>query len=232
MNLGTENRKKTVAAGALGVGALIAIYFIYSNLFGSDTPAPAHPPVITSAAGPATAGTTTTTTPAGSTRTVTGANATAGLGVAPGVPAARVVATGAAGLDPTLDQVAMLRTESLVYGGTGRNIFSATYTPPVALPKNVPPARVKAPSAPPPPPVPTGPPPPPPPPPINLKFFGTVKHHDGRVQAFFLGGDDVYLANQGDIVARKYKIVSVGPTSARVEDLQNNNTQTLPLQMQ
>jgi hypothetical protein len=50
------------------------------------------------------------------------------------------------------------------------------------------------------------------------------------MQAFFLSGDDVYLASEGDIVARKYKIVSISPNSARVEDLQNNNTQALPLQ--
>ena len=38
----------------------------------------------------------------------------------------------------------MLRTESLVYAGNGRNIFSAIYTPPVEIPKDVPSARPNA----------------------------------------------------------------------------------------
>ena len=49
-------------------------------------------------------------------------------------------------------------------------------------------------------------------------------------QAFLLSGEDVYLASQGDIVAHKYKIVSIAPNSVLVEDLTNSNTQTLPLQ--
>ena len=71
---------------------------------------------------------------------------------------------------------------------------------------------------------------PPPPPPINLKFFGTAKRGAGKMQAFLLQGEDVYLAAEGDIVARKYKIVSISNNSIRVTDLQNDNTQTLPLQ--
>jgi hypothetical protein len=121
----------------------------------------------------------------------------------------------------------MLRTESLVYSGTGRNIFSATYTAPIELPKNVPSAR---PSAVAPPVVPTGPPPPPPPPPINLKYFGTAVRANGLRQAFLLQGEDVYLAAVGDIVARKYRIVNISPTNIQVEDLVYNDTQSIPLQ--
>jgi hypothetical protein len=45
-----------------------------------------------------------------------------------------------------------------------------------------------------------------------------------------LQGEDVYLAAEGDIVGRKYKIVSISANTIQVMDLQNNNTQTLPLQ--
>jgi hypothetical protein len=94
---------------------------------------------------------------------------------------------------------------------------------------NVPAARPTGPV------VPVVPPPPPtcPPscPPINLKFFGTAVRSNGVRQAFLLQGEDVYLASQGDIVARKYKIVSISMNSIQVEDLTNQNTQTLPLQM-
>jgi hypothetical protein len=233
---GAENRKKTILAGGLGAAALMSVIFIYTQLFGGNTPSssPAPQPVIvtpsatTSSSSAGSAGQTTSSAAAVGANGATGANG-GGLGVAPGVAATRLAST-SAGLDPTLHEAAMLRTESLVYSGTGRNIFSATYTPPAALviPKNVPPARPQ-PMAPAGPVVPPG---PPPPPPIELKFFGTAQRHKGRLQGFFLNGDDVYLAAEGDIVARKYKIVQISPTSARIEDLQNDNTQSVPLQSQ
>jgi hypothetical protein len=95
----------------------------------------------------------------------------------------------------------------------------------MVIPKNVPGARPGG--KPVGPPVPTG---PPPPPPINLKYFGTAVRVRGVQQAFLLDGEDVYLAAAGDIVARRYKIVSIDATSIQVEDLVNNDTQSLPLQ--
>jgi len=41
--------------------------------------------------------------------------------------------------------------------------------------------------------------------------------------------DNVYLANAGDIVLRRYKVIAVDAKSIQVEDMQNNNRQTLPL---
>jgi hypothetical protein len=52
----------------------------------------------------------------------------------------------------------------------------------------------------------------------------------GKKQAFLLQGEDVYMASQGDIVARKYKIVEILTSGIKVEDLSNANTQTIPLQ--
>jgi len=148
--------------------------------------------------------------------------------------AAKLVATTSASLDPTLDQVAMLRTESLLYSGAGRNIFSATYTPPApVIPRQMIPVRPTTQVAP----VYTPPPPPPtcPPscPPIPLKFFGTATYlKNGQKQAFLLQGEDVYLASTGDIVARKYKVGAITQNSVQITDLQNNNTQSLPFQSQ
>jgi hypothetical protein len=119
-----------------------------------------------------------------------------------------------------------------VYTGTGRNIFSAVYTPPAAvIPTKVPGVRTKpgpyvAP-APPPPPLPC----PPSCPPIPLKFFGTATR-GGLRQAFLLSGEDVYLASPGDIVARRYKVGTINGNSVSVEDLTNHFTQTLPLLVQ
>lgn len=221
MKAGAESRKKTITAGALGTVALGCIIYAYSALFGGDSSAPA--PTVAPASQPA--------HPVGAAPAQTAGTPTVNTGAQtasmPGVDAVKLAHTSAS-LDPTLDQTAMHRAESLVYSGTGRNIFSLTYTPPPPpMPKNVPPPRPKQVYTPPP--VPVG---PPPPPPINLKFFGTARRGNGPVQAFLLQGDNVYLASAGEIVAHKYKIVSINLNSIQVEDLQYNNTQTLPLQLQ
>lgn len=228
MKGGTENRKKTIAAGALGAGALVCAFFLAKEIFGG----PDTPPPVTAVAVAGPSSTAPKPSP-GSTRTVDPNLQPTSQpgGVAPGVQAQRLARVNST-LDPTLDQVAMLRTESLVYTGNGRNIFSAIYTPPVPTQKIIVPNITARPPLPPPPtPCPPACPPPPPPPPINLKFFGTAQRPNGTRQAFLLSGDDVYLASQGDIVARKYKIVTVNANSLSVTDLTNNNTQTLPLQM-
>jgi hypothetical protein len=209
-----KDKKTIVVVSIFGV-----LVFAYNTFFGGS-PNPAATPVPVSA--PVATHSNSSTARTGSSSN----NARTGLGVAPGV-AATMMASTSSSLDPMLDEAAMLRTESLVYSGTGRNIFSATYTAPIELPKNVPSAR---PSAVAPPVVPTGPPPPPPPPPINLKYFGTAVRANGLRQAFLLQGEDVYLAAVGDIVARKYRIVNISPTNIQVEDLVYNDTQSIPLQ--
>jgi hypothetical protein len=209
---GAENRKKTIMAGALGAVALCCLFYMYNALFGG-----------TSAPPPAPAVTVPPQTSPKSSSSASSQNGNAGLVVAPGIAATKMASTSSS-LDPTLEESAMLRTESLIYSGSGRNIFSSTYVAEAALPTDVPKPRPDlTPTGPL---VPAG---PPPPPPINLKFFGTATRANGQKQAFLLNGEDVYLASAGDIVARKYKIVSIGTTSIQVEDLQNDNTQTLPL---
>ncbi len=219
MRTGAENRKKTIAAGALGAVALVCIFIIYNSLFGgTSTPPPTVAPINT----PAHA----TRAAAAPTQATAQTPANAAHTSMPGVDAVKLASTSAS-LDPTLDEAAMHRTENLVYSGTGRNIFSLTYTPPPPpMPSKVPSPRPKPIVLPP---APVG---PPPPPPINLKFFGTAKRANGPLQAFLLQGDNVYLASAGEIVAHKYKIVSINLNSIQVEDLQYNNTQTLQLQMQ
>ncbi len=212
MKGGAENRRKTIIAGALGAVALCCLIYMYNALFGgSSAPPPTPTPVVSAPPAPKSSTSSSSQGPA------------PGATIAPGIAAKKMASTSSS-LDPTLDESAMLRTESLVYSGNGRNIFSAIYTPEVEIPKNVPGARIHTVAEPPP--APTG---PPPPPPINLRFFGTAVRANGVKQAFLLNGEDVYLASAGDIVARKYKIVSIGTSNIQVEDLQNNNTQTLPL---
>jgi hypothetical protein len=88
-------------------------------------------------------------------------------------------------------------------------------------------------------PKPAPPPPPPPPPPtvaaIPLKFYGFVNpKKTGDKRAFFLDGEDIIVAREGDMIKKRYKIVHIGVSSAVVEDTQaaaqaQNNPQTLPL---
>lgn len=218
MKGGAENRRKTITAGALGAVALCCLLYAYNTFFGGAS-APVTPPSLGAAS--------TSAPPARAANRPASTPASAGRGSVAGVPAAKL-ATTAAALDPTLDQAAMLRTENLLYSGSGRNIFSAEYVQtslPVKLPTHVPPARPQAvvlPAAH------SG---PAPPPPINLKFFGTATRSSGSREAFLLAGEDVYLASAGEIVARKYKIVQIAASSILVQDLQTGNTQNLPLQI-
>lgn len=193
MKMGAEDKKKLGILVVVGVLALGAIVYMYSQL---STPDVARPV------------TTTVTAPVER--------------VQPKAGEAKNVGTAATHLDPTLHMKAMLVTESLVYSGSGRNIFSVNSAP-VVIPKAIAPARPKgsAVAA-----TPLG---PPPPPPIDLKFFGTATSAKGVRRALLLHGEDVFLASPGDIVQRRYKVGTISANSIVVEDLTDNNTQTLPL---
>ncbi len=216
-----KDKKTVIVYSVFGAVLLIFIVYAYSAFFGGSTnPAATQTPVSE------TAETKSNVVQHQTERSSNEAgNAKSGMGVAPGIAATKMASTSSS-LDPTLDESAMLRTESLVYAGTGRNIFSSISAPPIVIPKNVPSARPGAVNPGPPPP----PPGPPPPPPITLKFFGTAVRSNGVRQAFLLNGEAVYLASVGDIVSRRYKIVSIGTTNIQVEDLVYNDTQSLPLQ--
>ena len=46
---------------------------------------------------------------------------------------------------------------------------------------------------------------------------------------FLSQGEDVFIAAEGDIVARRYRVLHISPTTVDVEDVINNNRQSLPL---
>jgi hypothetical protein len=199
IRLTPDQQKKGAAIGGF---VLLAAGILYYEVRDDSPPPPVAPAVVTAV------------------KTAPATKAAA----APSGNVAKSLGTTSAQLDPTLRMEAMLVTESLVYSGSGRNIFSASSVP-VDIPNPVASVRPK-PGPPPPPPPPPG---PPPPPPIDLKFFGTATGADGKRAAFLLHGDDVFLAADGDIVQRKYKVISISANSILVEDMANNNRQTLPL---
>jgi hypothetical protein len=119
-------------------------------------------------------------------------------------------------LDPTL-RVDLLKTsEDVTYKGSGRDIFQNQV-------EAAPIPEVKTPV------IATGPPPPPPPPPIPLKFYGFTGNKTGPKQVFLSKGDDIFIAKEGQIIDRRYRILKISPTSVEVEDVLTNNRQTLPL---
>ncbi len=68
-------------------------------------------------------------------------------------------------------------------------------------------------------------------PPIQWKFYGFANQpDDARKRAFLLDTDGaVFVATEGDVFSRRYKIVRIGVNSIVIEDLQFNDQQTLPL---
>jgi hypothetical protein len=130
------------------------------------------------------------------------------------------VSTAPRSLDPTLRYDWLKASEDTKYEGTGRNIFQAQ----AEIPKPVAPAQTpdelqKT----------QGPPPPPPPPPINLKFFGFASKPGEAKKVFLSEGEDVFIAAEGEVVNRHYKVLRISPTSVEIEDVLNNNRQNIPL---
>ena len=124
-------------------------------------------------------------------------------------------------LDPRLRLDLLKNSENVEYKGNGRNIFRAGAEPVIAKPMT--PAMIKQQAAE------KAAPPPPPRPTINLKYFGFENRKGGENRVFLADGDDVFVAAQGDIVNRRYKILRITPTSVEVEDVIGNVRQTLPL---
>jgi hypothetical protein len=125
-------------------------------------------------------------------------------------------------LDPTLRYDFLKASEDTKYEGSGRNIFRAY----VEIPKPITPVAQQQQEAP------KGPPQPPPPPPIELKYYGfaNVVSKPGEPRSIFLAhGEDVFIAKEGDIVNRRYKIVHATPNAVEILDVLSNNRQSIPL---
>ena len=121
-------------------------------------------------------------------------------------------------IDPSLRYDWLDLSEKTKYQGNGRNIFLAQ----AEIPKPIAPAVPKREVAQ----VPQG---PPPPPPINLKFYGFASGPGEPKKIFLSQGEDVFIAGEGEIVDRRYKVLHIGPMSVEIEDVLTNNRQSIPL---
>jgi hypothetical protein len=124
-------------------------------------------------------------------------------------------------LDPTLDLNLLSQSEEIKYEGNGRNIFVAGSVAKIEKPKGTGVTDTKL-AIKTPPPVPL-------PPPITLKFFGFANRPGETKKVFLSQGEDIFIASEGDIVDRRYRVLRISPTTVDVEDVLNNNRQSLPL---
>jgi hypothetical protein len=121
-------------------------------------------------------------------------------------------------LDPTLHTELLQVSEGTKYEGTGRNIFKVF----VEIPKPIiPPVVAQTQNQ--------GPPLPPPPPPINMTFYGFATPAGGQKRIFLAQGEDVFIAKEGDIVDRRYKVVRISANAVEILDVLSNNRQSIPL---
>ncbi|HEV3333046.1 MAG TPA: hypothetical protein VG096_18790 [Bryobacteraceae bacterium] len=229
MKLGANEPKKIVMLGLL---AVVAGYLLYSNVL---------------------AGPSNRETPVAAPNRAADVPAIAGAGAAV-VPAAATTPRASAGrgrsdefhpvlrskrpedqidptkVDPTLRRDLLAKLQAVTASGPGRNLFQFGQAPvkpptgPDITVKLKPPMPVPTVTEPP---KPTG---PPPPPPITLKYYGfTSARAGGGKTAFFLDGEDILVAKEGDTLKRRYRVVRIGLTSVVMEDTESKQQRTIPL---
>ena len=205
MQLGFENKKKATWAAVLGVIAVLVFAYEFIPMF-TESSVPSS-----------------------------NAQAAAPL-AAPRVPV-RQTSRPASGskaakkprvenLDPTLRLDLLAMSEKTEYQGNGRNIF-VSQAEDVMIPKPIAPGSPDAPNktvdlyhTP----VPSQ------PPPIPLKFYGFASKPGEPKKIFLKLNDDVFVAGEGEIVDRRYKVIRITNTSVEIQDVVNSGPpQSIPL---
>jgi hypothetical protein len=205
VKLGAENRKQTIVAAVLGV--LLLVVAAYEFMPSSSTDA-------------STTTGTTTADPRASSANTARPGARRGSGAASGKKERPPQS-----LDPTLNLAQLALSEQITYEGSGRNIFVSQADPVIPTPlapgatdssNKKDPAFVIPPVA--------------APPPIPLKFFGFASQTGEPKRIFLSKGDDVFIAGEGEIVDRRYKVVKISPTSVDIQDVVGSGPpQSIPL---
>ena len=200
MQLGFENKKQTMWAAVLGVVAVLAMAYSVIPWLTGSS----TPTSSAQAAAPVV----THTTPRPGTKP----------GKKPRVE----------NLDPTLRLDLLASSEQTMYAGSGRNIF-VSQAADVVIQKPIAPGvtddgqKGSGPWVPPT--IPQA-------PPIPLKFYGFASSV-GEAKKIFLksaNGEDVWVAGEGEIVDRRYKVIRISPTSVEIQDMvYSGPPQNIPL---
>jgi hypothetical protein len=120
-------------------------------------------------------------------------------------------------LDPTLRLDLLASSEQTLYEGNGRNIFVSQAE--VTIPAPVAPGVLEAQKAaeyht----------------PQIPLKFYGFASQPGEAKKVFLSQGEELWVAGEGEIVNRRYKIVRITPTYVEMQDVVNSGPpQNIPL---
>lgn len=197
MQLGLENKKKTMWAAVLLVLALLASAYVFIPML-SDSSTPS-----------------TNAQAAAPISTHTAARSGKKGGKKPRVE----------NLDPTLKLDLLASSEKMQYEGNGRNIFvsaaeSVVIPRPMAQGNTDTQANANSYVTPTPPSA----------PPIPLKFYGFASRPGEPKKVFLKLNEDVFVAGEGEIVDRRYKVIRISPTSVQIQDVVNSGPpQTIPL---
>jgi hypothetical protein len=200
VKLGIENRKQMIAAAVLGVFLLLVL--VYQFMPSSSTIA-------------------STATATGPLETVTKRPHSAPRHGSESASTKK--ARPPQSLDPTLHLAQLASAEQIKYEGSGRNIFVSE--PDAVIPTPLAPGVVSSndpkmyqiPSV-------------AAPPPIPLKFFGFASKRGEPKKIFLSKGEDVFIAGEGEIVDRRYKVVRISPTSVEIQDVVGSGPpQSIPL---
>jgi hypothetical protein len=124
-------------------------------------------------------------------------------------------------LDPSLRLDILQASESVTYHEGGRNIFTMEQAP---IPQAI--GNVRPSGNPFPPPVQ---PVTPPVAEIPLKFYGFANKPGEQKKVFLSDGGEHFIAKEGDIIDRRYRVVQISNFSLTVEDVLSNNKQSIPL---
>ncbi len=128
-------------------------------------------------------------------------------------PGAKGKKVRAENLDPTLRLDLLAAAEQTQYEGKGRNIFVSQgdvvkIDAPMGTGRTDPdtPKQYVTPTV-------------QQPPTIPLKFFGFASRPGEPKKIFLSEGTDVFVAGEGEIVNRRYKVIRISPTSVEMQDM-------------
>jgi hypothetical protein len=200
VQLGFENKKKATWAAVLGVVAVLAFAYEFIPMFIGSS----TPASSAQAAAPVIA-------PAKAP-----ARAATKVGKKPKVE----------NLDPTLRLDLLASSERTQYQGNGRNIF-VSQAEDIPQPKgsgvtdHKPGDEAGSVWTPPNPPAQT---------PIPLKFYGFASSPGEPKKIFLKLNEDLFVAGEGEIVNRRYKVIRISNTSVEIQDMVNSGPpQNIPL---